>query len=178
MMEKSEIRKVVNGNESQKGEEKLFYRRVDANREFLEKLFADPDQMERLRAELWPGKVTRYRKAREDGQIVYRYNDQDAGEVPVYRWDLDEFVSFCIFPIRSFVDVMHRDDEEDPTIDVLTRLYDSAMARIEEMAKVLNRDLGQVHVVATNYVGSRDFMTEEILGVEIAQKPKPESATA
>ena len=120
-----------------------------------------------------------YRKTEENGKAVYRYGGaDDAGEVPVYKWELDEFICYCLFPIRSFMDVMLEADEESPSVDVLKRLYGAATARLDEMSAVLGRDLGPINIVTTNFPVTCNFMTEKILGGEIKQKEKPETVSA
>lgn len=121
----------------------------------------------------------KYRKTNENGKVVYRYNyTDDGGEVPVYKWGLGEFIHYSLFPIRSFLAVMQEADEDSPAVEVLRRLYGAAMSRLEEMSKVLDKDLGPINVVATNFVVNDEFMQDTILGGEVDQKDKPETVTA
>lgn len=114
--------------------------------------------------------MTEYIKTEEDGKVVYRYAHAE-GEVPIYRWDLDEFINFCLFPMKSFMQVKLDADSDDPNIDVLERLYGAAKVQIGKMAEVLNRDLGRIQVVLTNH-RTEEFMQETILGCEFEKEEK------
>jgi hypothetical protein len=122
--------------------------------------------------------IMKYRKTNENGKVVYRYNyTDDGGEVPVYKWGLDEFINHCIFPIGSFLDVMQEADEDSPAVEVLRRLYGAAISQLYEMSKVLDKDLGPIKIVTTNFVVA-NFMEETILGGEVDQEDKPETISA
>jgi hypothetical protein len=110
--------------------------------------------------------MTEYVKTVENGKVVYRY--LDGQEVPVYEWNLDEFINYCLFPIQSFIHIIDGDGTDE--MDVMRRLYDAAMLKLREMARVIDTEMGRIQIIQENHPINCGFVEEEILGAYIEQK--------
>lgn len=108
----------------------------------------------------------------KNGERIYNRPSVDGTpgvEIETYGWELDEFINYCLFPIRTFIKIMNEKEETNEDADILIRLYDSAFMKLTDMADAVFRDVGTINIVTHNS-DHYDFLQQDILDVYIEKK--------
>jgi hypothetical protein len=105
-----------------------------------------------------------------DGKRIYKW--RDGAELDTYDMELLEFINYCLFPIEDFARLIaESDDEPQPEAIVIERLYDGAMAKIEQMIEEFEKRTGTTKIIMARSV-CRDFLRQDTVDVtrEIAKE--------
>lgn len=123
----------------------------------------------------------KYAKELENGEPVYKMLigiDGAGRKAETYDWGVDEFISYCLYPLSECIETMRKmDAEEDSDLsryaNILARLYDAAHMQLEKMGEAIYKDMGWIQIRTTSERCLGDFLLQDFLEVYV----KKEQAT-
>ena len=124
-----------------------------------------------------------YVKEFEGGKEVYKMLDgkgRPVREVKTADWDIEDYINYCLYPLKKCINRMHDTDELDSKIeefvDMLDRLYDSTHAQLRKMGKAIYKDMGWIKIITTNESCRGGFLQQDFIEVCIQKEPDDEAA--
>jgi len=120
-----------------------------------------------------------YVKETSGDKVVYRMlscfgSNKPGREVTAVEWDLDSYISYCMFPIGHFIKMMKAASDGEDVIseyaDTLDRLYDAAQAQLGKMEDAIYENAGWIKITTTNEDCFGGFLQQDFLEVVVEKE--------
>lgn len=127
----------------------------------------------------------KYVKEFEGGEAVYKTLAGNGGpgrEVETKEWDMEEYINYCLFPLRNCINRMqainNSDNETAEFADILDRLYDSTQVQLGKMGDAFYKDMGWIKIITTNEDCRGGFLYQDFLEVCVQEEPNDKAVNA
>ena len=121
----------------------------------------------------------KYLKEIKGGEPVFKLLDArgPGREVDTMDWELDGYITHCLFPIANCIKQMsdkyyEEDSEPNKYAEILDRLYDAAFLQLMKMEEAIRKDIGMVKIETTNESCRGGFLQQDFLEAYVEKKQK------